>query len=316
MLTHEITHDCEPTLTDRQVIQFCRDGYLELTGVVPRNVCDRVLDHFEQLDSDHPDALSDASYLLTEPWFFDGLVLNRQTAGAVRSLLGAHFALPQVMANHAGRCPEPKPLNWHIDGGNMHTFALNYLQVFCLMQDTDETMGPTEIVPGSHFLMTQSALVDHYGAIKGSRKCTGPAGTVFLTCYPIWHRRSRATATGWRHLLKYNYFRTVAPQRDWVIEPDFDPARYTNDFSITAMGAATSHRRNFLDGYHAAHMYMWLCGHEAEFKYVGGIAWPGPMAPQWDGRIERWAVPPSLRRQDKPAAYQADSPPMVRLGPA
>ena len=32
------THDCEPTLTDRQVIQFCREGFLKLEGVVSREV--------------------------------------------------------------------------------------------------------------------------------------------------------------------------------------------------------------------------------------------------------------------------------------
>ena len=29
------TFDCPPTLNDTQVLQFCRDGYLLLEGVVP-----------------------------------------------------------------------------------------------------------------------------------------------------------------------------------------------------------------------------------------------------------------------------------------
>ena len=29
------TFDCEPTLTDSQVLEFCRQGYLLLRGVVP-----------------------------------------------------------------------------------------------------------------------------------------------------------------------------------------------------------------------------------------------------------------------------------------
>ena len=39
------THDCEPTLTDRQVIQFCREGFLKLEGVVSREVTDRALEY-------------------------------------------------------------------------------------------------------------------------------------------------------------------------------------------------------------------------------------------------------------------------------
>ena len=29
------THDCPPTLTDRQVLDFCKNGYLMLEAVVP-----------------------------------------------------------------------------------------------------------------------------------------------------------------------------------------------------------------------------------------------------------------------------------------
>ena len=32
------SHDCKPTLTDTQVIDFCRNGYLMLEGVVPDDV--------------------------------------------------------------------------------------------------------------------------------------------------------------------------------------------------------------------------------------------------------------------------------------
>ena len=303
------TYDCKPTLPDREVIKFCREGYLWLESVVPREVTDRVLEFLRDLADP-----TQANQLLQEDWFVEGLVLNPETIGAVRSLLGANFGLPPFMANHMGKCPEPEPLGWHVDGGNMHTFALNYLQVFCLMQDTTVEMGPTEILPGSHFLLGQSALVARYGAIRGARKCVGPAGTVFITCYPIWHRRYKATATDCvRHLLKYNYFRNSPPQRDWVIDPDFDPAIHTNEFNHLQVGA-TPYRRNFLDSYDAARMYMWLCGLEEEFKYIGGVAWPGPFPDDWDEDFDHYAVPPSLRADARPTDYDPEAPPMFSRG--
>ena len=299
------THDCEPTLTDRQVIQFCREGFLKLEGVVSGEVTDRALEFCREYPDNHE------TTLLEEDWFVAGLLLNPEAAGAVRSLLGANFGLPPFVANHVGVCPDPDPLGWHVDGGNMHTFALNYLQVFCLPQDTTVEMGPTEILPGSHFLLGQSALVSRYGAIRGTHMCDGPAGTVYITCYPIWHRRYRATATDvTRYLFKYNYYRTSAPQRDWIVEDDFDPGRHTDDFSHLKAGGMYM-RRNFLDSYDAAHMYMWLCGHEDEFRYVGGTAWPAP-APgdTWPAHIDNYAVPPSLSTNGK--AYQPEAPPMLR----
>ena len=192
-----VKKECEPTLTDQQIIQFCRDGYMEFPGAVSKDITDRALDYV----AENPDYAMQPVPLLNESWFTDGLIFAPVVAGAVRSLLGAGFGLPWMLANHVGKCPDAKPLGWHVDGGNMHTWALNYLQVFCLMQDTTEEMGPTEVLPGSHFVLGQSALVTHYGAIRGTKKCVGPVGTVFLTCYPIWHRRSKATATGTtRHL--------------------------------------------------------------------------------------------------------------------
>ncbi len=39
------TFDCVPTLTDTQVLQFCRDGYLQLHGGVPDEINQRAYDY-------------------------------------------------------------------------------------------------------------------------------------------------------------------------------------------------------------------------------------------------------------------------------
>ena len=41
------TFDCEPTLTDSQVLQFCREGYLILKGIVPNEINRRTCDYLE-----------------------------------------------------------------------------------------------------------------------------------------------------------------------------------------------------------------------------------------------------------------------------
>ena len=97
------TFDCPPTLTDRQVIDFCRQGYLKLEAAVPADVTRRILDYLRDMD---PEDYHQPNGLLDEDWFVEGLVLNPQTTGAVRSLMGTHFGLPPLMANHPGRCPE------------------------------------------------------------------------------------------------------------------------------------------------------------------------------------------------------------------
>ncbi len=45
------TCDCEPTLNDQQVIDFCRNGYLTLPGAVPEEINRKVVDYLDTVDS-------------------------------------------------------------------------------------------------------------------------------------------------------------------------------------------------------------------------------------------------------------------------
>ena len=148
------------------------------------------------------------------------MILNPQAAGAVRSLLGPSAALPTWMFNH--RSTRPKPAQqWHRDGCSRYGHAVNHLQVFYYPQDTPLELGPTEVLPGSHFLFNLGPFMGHYGGIRGTASTAAPEGTIFITAYPIWHRRGASTAEGVRNMLKYLYWRMVPPQRDWIVEPDF-----------------------------------------------------------------------------------------------
>ena len=131
-------------------------------------------------------------------------------------------------------------------------------------------MGPTEVLPGSHFLFQHSSMMGHYGNLRHAVKTVASAGSIFLTVYSIWHRRSVSTARGVRNLLKYNYWRTSPPARDWVIEPDFDFAQA--DYAFVLRGL----RQQFRDAVDASEMFFWLCGKSREYQTMGGQGWPMP----------------------------------------
>ena len=103
-------------------------------------------------------------------------------------------------------------------------------------------------------------------------------GTIFLTVYNIWHRRRRATSgpTGkskFRNLLKYAYWRTTAPQRDWSIDPPFDFAG--SDFSPMRDRALFEQSQGAIA---AGQMFAWLSGVEEQYVKRGGTCWPlGPV---------------------------------------
>jgi hypothetical protein len=71
-------------------------------------------------------------------------------------------------------------------------------------------------------------------------------------------------------MLKYNYWRHAAPERDWITEPDFDFA--TADYELHG----PTFREQFWDCYDAARMFYWLCGKADEFNLMGGQGWPMP----------------------------------------
>ena len=135
------TYNCEPTLTDTQILEICRDGFKMLKGVVPEDINEQA---FEFLDlHSHGTPVE----ILEENWFVENVILNPQAVGIVRSLLGKNFGLPTRMANHRAECPGPAQ-HWHRDGGSVHSPEMDSLQVFYYPQDTPLELGPTQVVPG------------------------------------------------------------------------------------------------------------------------------------------------------------------------
>jgi hypothetical protein len=236
------TFDCAPTLTDSQVLAFCRDGHLLLKGVVQPEINQRAIDYLEGRTPANPSwmppgmtmddvervrASHEPSVIMLEDWFVEGVLLNPQVAGVMRSLLGRAVGLPVLTSSHRIECPAPAQ-PWHYDADHVFGPELNFVEVFYFPQDTPIELGPTEFVPGTHVAPVQ--------------------------------RRGRSTATGTRHMLKYNYWRTTAPVRDWIAEPAFD-------FRSADYGGH-NHAR------YAAHMFYWLCGQGDEYRVLGGQAWP------------------------------------------
>ncbi|RIK43919.1 MAG: hypothetical protein DCC55_03995 [Chloroflexi bacterium] len=262
------TFDCEPTLTDSQVLQFCREGYLLLKGVVPAEINQRTREYLEgkipadpsyipvgmtSADLERIRKSHEPSTILLEDWFIDHVLLNPQVAGAMRSLLGRNVGLPVLVSHHKVECPQPAQ-RWHHDADHIFGPELNSVEVFYFPQDTPVELGPTELVPGTHIEPSRRKEEDP-GIFAD-----GPAGTIGIHHQSILHRRGLSTAKGTRHMLKYNYWRTVDPARDWIIEPDFD-------FQSAYYGGHNQAR-------YVAHMFYWLCGQGEEFRVIGGQAWP------------------------------------------
>ena len=262
------TFDGEPTLTDTQVLEFCREGYLLLPGVVPDEINRRARAYLEGKLPSNPSFIPagmtpaelerirgthEPSAIFLEDWFLEHVLLHPQLTGVMRSLLGRNVGLPVLASHHGTECPQPAQ-GWHQDADHIFGPELNFVEVFYFPQDTPAELGPTELVPGTHIAPTQRQ------SDQGGVLCEGPAGTLGIHHQSILHRRGESTAAGTRHMLKYNYWRTAPPARDWIVESDFD-------LHTAYYGGHTLAR-------YAAHMFYWLCARDDEYRIIGGQGWP------------------------------------------
>lgn len=254
----EAARSIRPTLTDVDVLDFCKKGFLILHGVIPNEVNRWVYDYLEE----HPN--TSVNEILKEDYFVNNVLLNSELAGVIRSLLGKSFRLPINMSNHRAD-GQRKAGNWHQDQGSIpYPPTCNYLQVFYYPQDVSDDMGPTALLPGTHLM--EGAELGHFGSIKGQVFTSAQAGSVFITSYPIWHRATNKPNPATRNLLKWCYWRTVPPERDWIADPSFDPE--TADY-----GCPTYVGQSRWPHWSVAEMFFWMCGKKQLFNSIGGQDW-------------------------------------------
>ena len=159
-----VAYDCEPTLSDTQVLEFCKKGFLVLKGVVPEETNKKTVEFLKENQSLEPNGLLD------ETWFVDNVIKNPAAAGAVRSLLGRDFGLPNLVSNHRIVCPQPAQ-EWHVDSGSKFGPPLDYLQVFYYPQDCPKEAGPTEVLPGVPSLLHAT---DPHGSLRQDPRGQAP----------------------------------------------------------------------------------------------------------------------------------------------
>lgn len=132
-------------------------------------------------------------------------------------------------------------------------------------------MGPTLFLPGSHIVPIAREELDHFGHLAGQTATVAPAGSVFFTAYSIWHRQSEKIDQSTRNLLKWEFWRTVPPKRDWIVDTNFDFANADYSYTNSYLCGPTRKWQSVL---RVAEMFYWLCGKKDEFHIVGGSGWP------------------------------------------
>ena len=210
------THSCAPTMTDEDVVWFCRNGYWILEAAVPDEINRRALDYLASNTHGEP------TEIMAEDCFVDGVILNPAAAGRCARCWETTSPCPTLMANHRGRGPA-QAARLHRDSGSLHGPELNYLQVFYYPQDVPAEMGRRSCCRDRTSSTNRKSTWRTTGRSRGGVLTTGTARSQSSLPHTTFrHRRAARTApaaAGVRHLLKYNYWRHVDPRRDLDREP-------------------------------------------------------------------------------------------------
>jgi hypothetical protein len=139
--------------------------------------------------------------------------------GALASLLGPDYVLHPHRHCHV-TTPGSGGQGWHQDDVNSRHHQVWRVLAMYYPQDVTPEMGPTLIVPGTHFRNAPTSRMANYGAVAAQIALTVKAGTVVIAHYDIWHRASRNTSDRQRYMLKFLFDRTRPPERpSWNADP-------------------------------------------------------------------------------------------------
>jgi hypothetical protein len=236
--------DVKPTMTDSDVMDFVAQGYVLLESIIGE-------DFNRQCDTLPP---GNANTFITSDDFIKEVLLHPKLAGVVRSLLGENFQLPNGGHHHFYEAPHLGQ-TWHSDGLSGSGYDVTTLQCYYYPHAVEIADGPTMILPGSHCRAVDREAIAHYGDVLGQVSLTVPAGSVALTRYGIWHKAGPKTNNKKRSMIKFSYYRTSPPVRDWQIDSTEIPA-YKNRARLPYVTEVESYR----DRVRRERTWDWLCG--------------------------------------------------------
>jgi HEAT repeat protein len=219
-------------LTDEQMRQFITDGFLILQTDFSAEFHQHLL---QQLNTIYETEGNPGNNLLPRMPELQKVFDHPIVRGGLTSVLGPNYLLHAHRHGHFNN--SPKPGGWHKDSywgygrtRNLHPW---WAMIMYFPQDTPVELGPTGVMPGSHYYETRTFAEDDN---KAEAKASGGAGTFALIHFDIWHRSTANIAGIERYMLKFEFVRTQAPispswdnqEREWVAPTIMNPAVHSH----------------------------------------------------------------------------------------
>jgi hypothetical protein len=229
-------------LNDKAVAEFIRQGYTlvqsDLGADFHRDICKRLDPVIGQEGNPGNNILPRIPQIQQ---VFDCAPVR----GALQSLLGPDYAIHPHRYCHLNKSGSPGQ-NWHKDDyifdQQTRHHRNRWVMAFYYPQDVTPDMGASGVMPGRQYHNGISNSDPALSAEEELKLC-GPAGTVALLNFDVWHRATANTSNKSRYMLKFQFTRMAEP-----LAPSWDNQNdswHTTDGVRDAVGA---------------HVWDWLSG--------------------------------------------------------
>jgi hypothetical protein len=201
-------------LDDAQVMRFVNRGYHLVETDFPAEFHQRVIRELEAKPDRYGNGVLDTVPDLQK--VYD----HPKVRGALISLLGDDMRMNEHRHCHAIAPRTMTSQSWHQDGTNVRHHQVWTVLAMYYPQDVTPEMGPTVILPGSHFRNAPTDRMANYTNILGAEFLTVKAGTVAITHYDLWHAGTLNRSDRARYMLKFLFDRQSPPGRpSWKHDP-------------------------------------------------------------------------------------------------
>ncbi len=139
-------------------------------------------------------------------------------SGALTSVLGPGYAMHPHRHCHLtppGRSAQSHHQDSYEDDRNVRHHRTRWAMAFYYPQDVSEKMGPTSVLPSSQYYISREQAEK-----EGEMLLCGPAGSVTIVHYDLWHRATANNSDRNRFMLKFLFCRIAEPAApSWNFSP-------------------------------------------------------------------------------------------------
>lgn len=200
-------------LTDDELISFIIRGYYIVEADFPEGFNEAIYQELGELTENPGDAILDRVPKLYQVYE------HPRVRGALVSLLGDDYKMNSHRHCHVNP-PGTRSQAWHQDGTNQRHHQLRTVLAMYYPQDVTSELGPTVLMPGTHFRNAPTDRMATYANFREQMALTVKAGTVAITHYDIWHAASANRGDRTRYMLKFLFSRGSEPEGpSWSHDP-------------------------------------------------------------------------------------------------